>query len=415
MNSSSLQKLAKNVSHNRWKNEFSQEEKIGRGGFASVYKAKNCFDENLYAVKKVKLRVKGLKSQIDEELERVINESKVLARFNHSNVLRYYNSWLEIATKPKIASKTRKTEEIIPDSILEELSERWTEEESQEMSTLDSINQSDSGFVFDRSSQNETSPVSQGIIFGESIKSASKEERRTWSNDKKTENIKKQVKDAKNKSSSTLEVFSHILPEDEVLDAIILFIQTELCTGTLGDYLAKRNEQLSSLRRKDSKVYQVAWKDYLKEALTFAKQILEGLNEIHSNEIIHRDLKPHNIFLADKVCKIGDFGLVKKNNSLWGNDVSFSSGKSDSCNTSLSDNNQTDSIPGNDGDILTPSSKPRFLPSATKSSEDIILYYETEGALSGGVGTKVYASPEQWEGNKEKFDSRVIFLLITYF
>ncbi len=41
------------------------------------------------------------------------------------------------------------------------------------------------------------------------------------------------------------------------------------------------------------------------------RQIVEGLNHIHSQAIIHRDLKPSNIFLDAKGdVKIGDFGLA---------------------------------------------------------------------------------------------------------
>jgi serine/threonine protein kinase len=51
----------------------------------------------------------------------------------------------------------------------------------------------------------------------------------------------------------------------------------------------------------------------------------------------------------------------------------------------------------------------------------MMLYYEPENEITGGVGTKIYASPEQWEGNKEKFDYKadiyslgIIFLLLFH-
>lgn len=399
MNLYSLQRLAKNVSNNRWTNEFTQAEKIGRGGFASVYRAKNNFDENHYAVKKIKLRLKDLKGNIQEELERVLGESKFLARLSHANVLRYYNSWLEISTKAKESTKP----------CFKENFKAWAKERTEEVSSrYESDGDLDSpAMIFDRSTQDQSTNESQVFTFEETTQSTNYNSAERVTNileDSPTAKAGSETKEkVKSEVDSLLEAFSEGISEGEVLDSLMLFIQTELCTETLGDYLAARNEELASIRCKDSSCYKKVWKEYLKEALTFAKQILEGLAYIHSDNIIHRDLKPHNIFLADKVCKIGDFGLVKKNSSLY---------KKDECPDSPKSNMSPREIN---------SARLNWKNNRSLSQEELILYFEPEDTITGGVGTKVYASPEQWEGDKEKFDSRadifslgIIFLLLFH-
>lgn len=48
------------------------------------------------------------------------------------------------------------------------------------------------------------------------------------------------------------------------------------------------------------------------EAISYLKQILEGLTEIHRYHIIHRDLKPENILIStDGIVKLLDFGIAR--------------------------------------------------------------------------------------------------------
>ena len=102
----------------------------------------------------------------------------------------------------------------------------------------------------------------------------------------------------------------------ENIKFIYVFIQTEICVETLDDYLVKRNEDLYKLR--GSKELNFKKDRYMKDAIIIIQQVIMALNYIHNTcNLVHRDLKPSNIFLNDNLLtKIGDFGLVKKIESL---------------------------------------------------------------------------------------------------
>jgi serine/threonine protein kinase len=46
------------------------------------------------------------------------------------------------------------------------------------------------------------------------------------------------------------------------------------------------------------------------EFIQIALDLTEGYLAMRKNKIMHNDLKPQNIFIKDKVFKIGDFGLA---------------------------------------------------------------------------------------------------------
>ncbi|XP_077490489.1 eukaryotic translation initiation factor 2-alpha kinase 1-like [Amblyomma americanum] len=87
----------------------------------------------------------------------------------------------------------------------------------------------------------------------------------------------------------------------------VLYIQMELCQQNLSEWLEKRNQQLAEL-----KVEVSGDSDAFSKVMDIMKQVLKAVVYVHSKGYIHRDIKPQNI-LIDKegsLVKLGDFGLA---------------------------------------------------------------------------------------------------------
>jgi eukaryotic translation initiation factor 2-alpha kinase 4 len=79
----------------RYENDFEEIEKIGQGGFGSVFKARHRIDHNIYAIKKVKLK------KDKRENERIRREITYLANLNNVHIVRYFQTWVETETDPE--------------------------------------------------------------------------------------------------------------------------------------------------------------------------------------------------------------------------------------------------------------------------------------------------------------------------
>ena len=358
-----LANFLKGVNDKRYISDFEEISKIGTGGFSTVFKVKNKLDDNFYAVKKIQLRIKDIKNDINAELERVLREAKFLAKVFHPNVIRYYNSWIELKLDDK-DKKKKDLNDFFPSDLAKSYGndahmEFCLNEQKQKgnASKKDSSTANDhSEFVLEIESNNnldipfedhekENINILSKIAKNVHISSTANNEFIDFDSNSNCnvdfdrsleknspEIVLKCPQPQKNPIYKLLDKKAAVQkfensrtppPKNSKLDylenikSILIYIQTELCERTLEKYIHERNHKLAQIA--DSLyAYQDLKNKYFQEAKTILEQVISALSYIHRNcQLVHRDLKPSNIFLnKDLNVKIGDFGLVKKLENL---------------------------------------------------------------------------------------------------
>ncbi|KRX03702.1 Protein kinase-like domain [Pseudocohnilembus persalinus] len=369
-----VQNLEKIKRDKRYSIDFREISEIGKGGFAAVVKVQNTLDNQIYAVKKIKVRIKDIKQNLEKELAKILQEARNLAKMNHPNIIRYYNSWLEVEEKKQVNNRKRSPR-------IEELIYQEDQQSDNKLSLIESgVQFQGSGtFILEieeeeqkmqiqkQKIQEEEEQIEENFFNGgdsddDIFDCQEEEDEEEQSEQKNTDNNKKQKKNGKQSNDKNLisdqnqnikksgknsvllqnghsqqnilqfkqstscegkfqkdrkqEEIKQQAEEKEQLNnyqAIILYIQTELCRESLDDYIQKRNKVCDKMNNSKEILQK-----YQQEAVKIINQVLKGVEHIHNKwMLVHRDLKPHNIFLTDDLqVKIGDFGLVKRLNNF---------------------------------------------------------------------------------------------------
>ncbi|KAJ3634156.1 hypothetical protein MTP99_011061 [Tenebrio molitor] len=232
------------------KRDFVVGESLGKGGFGNIYKAKRKSDNKEFAIKIIKFQ-----SNMDD-VGKFRREAETLSKFDHKNIVRYVNSWVETAQ--------------IPISEYEKFKSDTEESLTSEIRRL-----ADQGYIY-----NNEDAVEDDNDFDD--------DESFWTDDEEEKDVEEYVE------NSVPVVFTD--ESDEYKEVKYLFIHMELC-----DKRNLRNAIDENLCLEEDKLTK------------YFKEICEGLSYIHQNNIVHRDLKPENIFLtSNDVIKIGDFGLSKQ-------------------------------------------------------------------------------------------------------
>ena len=73
--------------------DFQIIKKLGDGAYSSVYKVRRAEDNDVYALKKVKML-----NLSDKEKENALNEVRILASIEHQNVIQYKEAFIDEAS-----------------------------------------------------------------------------------------------------------------------------------------------------------------------------------------------------------------------------------------------------------------------------------------------------------------------------
>ncbi|NXG40895.1 E2AK1 kinase, partial [Psilopogon haemacephalus] len=315
----------------RYLNEFDEIARLGKGGYGKVYKVRNKLDGQFYAIKKI-----SIKKATRRDCTKVLREVKVLAGLQHPNIVGYHTAWMEqvqtVRPKGKYSILCNScSDHCHIQSVESGSSIIFADLTSQEKKSYDStslrngsesMQNMDLRNDFTNSSSKECmKPNKCELSIGlkkDSVSSVSSRSADVKNHSANGPHPNLDQEDSTESSSCTEERSRNdvaLCGEFEVEYRLMLHIQMQLCEISLWDWIADRNKRCSERTEEASSPYHlvdVTW------TVKIFQELVEGVCYIHSMGVMHRDIKPRNIFLygSDRRVKIGDFGLACKD-LLW--------------------------------------------------------------------------------------------------
>ena len=385
------------VQYSRYSSEFDELEALGRGGFGSVFRCRNKLDGRDYAIKKVTIREVD-ESTFQQELQRVLREVKILAVLEHEHIVRYFTCWLETchddakdnrnSSRNKAESSTNSQVQSYnvhdysegesssfwndsASSIQDKSSSTWNFQSrgskfsnphswrNQQKYLQRNVTQEvddDCGIIFEDSAvdnlDNTQNQLSMRISDSTDGFSDGKTRSRVHFDDQALSETRKKEDGSELSETTKRQPVKHTL-----------YIQMELCPTTVGDFLLDKDTRESS------------GKVEIPIALSLIFQIAKAVQHVHEQGLIHRDLKPSNCFMDKSgVVKVGDFGLSRETSGEMQPEEAI------------------------------------VAPLLGEGDE-----FVTDDDHTAGVGTRLYASPEQIDGSSYDASTDVFSLGIIFF
>jgi translation initiation factor 2-alpha kinase 1 len=260
----------------------------------------------------------SFKSKNSSALDKVLREVKALAKLDHPNVVRYYQSWIEEeAVDPlshfKTHQLTRDRKCASDDGTYKTVTSKSfrtfddEEEESYETDERKTPNPEDDEAEFNSPPGEQIWNFHMRDMFSKIGPSKASEDDLSveFERDESEESEEEDESSASDSYPTDETTFDMDLPTTQPIDlptpssdwlslrkkiqksfrthkTIMLYIQMQLCEDTLQGWIESR----TSVDRA--------------ACISIFRQICKGLEYIHGEGIIHRDLKPSNIFLLSK-------------------------------------------------------------------------------------------------------------------
>ncbi|KAJ4991297.1 hypothetical protein SVAN01_03195 [Stagonosporopsis vannaccii] len=339
------------LQNDRYARDFSELEIVGKGGYGKVFKVKHKLDGSFYAVKRIAVpaaKLEKVQQHGPEALNSMLEEVRSLAKFDHANIVRYHNAWLEFATMP-VDAPSVPTATFLPNNRLLEDKANLSSSPSDVghlQAEFDNIQfgepSADSGadILFEASNTGEVED-SRSNTDSLSLHEKLRVRRRNRRTSQASQATIATISSTKSRMSAVEDVSEDLEDEEvemiqrrhmpfsqdlttDLSDSMIshsdmpagplirtrttgpvltLNVQMSLYESNLAAFLSPDRTSFSSKPGLTHCFHPCV-------SLELLNNILSGVEYLHSQGVVHRDLKPANIFLALTTGRRSPYGAV---------------------------------------------------------------------------------------------------------